>query len=639
MGASIKFAAAAWFAALILSLGAAPAQAQSAADLQQMSIGDLADVDVTSVTKTSESLAEAPGAIFVISHEDILRSGASSIPEILRLAPNLQVFQTSAGKYVITARGFSGNANAQSFSNKLLVLIDGRSVYTPLYSGVYWDTQDVLPEDVDRIEVISGPGATLWGANAVNGVINIITRKSSQTQGGFLQVTGGAQERTLSVRYGGHVGDDVSWRLYGRSLYRNDTVDAAGVGVRDRLSKPQGGFRLDWTPGGENAFTLQGDAYGGYDAQPGAADEKVRGGNLLARWTRTGQDGSSLQAQGYFDKSHRGTAGVGDFTLDTWDLDVQFASPPGGRQQWVVGASVRSNRYSIRGLGALTFSPAGRTLNQGSVFAQDSIALTPSLKLILGIKFEGDAYSGVETLPSVRLAWKPTDHVLLWASAQRAVRSPTPFDRDVVETVGVTPFLIGGPNFQPETLIAYELGARVQLSRRASFSASTYYNDYDDLRTIEPKPGGFIPLRWGNGMTGHTYGLEAWGDFQAASWWRLSAGLNLLHKDLSFKPGASGILGVAMAGDDPPHQVFLSSSMNLGRDVTLDAAFRNVAALPAPHVAGYSELNVHLAWNLNDDLQLSLSGANLLHERHQEFPAPQANAVPRSVSVGLQWRF
>jgi iron complex outermembrane receptor protein len=639
MRARIQFAVAGWLAAVAMSLAGAPARAQSTADLQQMSIGDLGDVDVTSVTKTSESLAEAPGAIYVISHDDIARSGAASIPEMLRMAPNLQVSQTGAGKYVITARGFSGNAADQSFSNKLLVLIDGRSVYTPLYSGVYWDTEDVLPEDIERIEVISGPGAPLWGANAVNGVINIITRKAGQTQGGYAEITGGPQQRTVSLRYGGHVGDDVSWRLYGRGLYRNDTETAAGQRVRDRASHPQAGFRLDWTPGVADAFTLQGDAYGGYDAQPGAADEKLRGGNLLARWVRTGADGSALQVQGYYDKSHRGTAGVGDFTLDTYDLDIQFSSAASGRQQWVVGATVRSNRYDIRGLGALTFSPAGRTLNQGALFAQDSITLTPKLKLILGLKVESDAYVGLEALPSVRLAYKPTRGLLLWASAQRAIRSPTPFDRDVREGAAGSPFLIGGPDFQPETLNAYELGARVQLSSRAAFSASTYYNVYDDLRTIEPAPGGFIPLRWGNGMGGHTYGLEAWGDYQATGWWRLSAGLNLLHKDLGFKAGASGILGVAMAGDDPSHQIFLSSSMNLGRQVTLDAAFRHVGALPDPRVAAYSELNMHLAWNVNEDIQLSLTGANLLHERHQEAPASQANAVPRNVSVGLQWRF
>ena len=601
-----------------------------------MSIDELADVDVTSVTKTAESLADAPGAIFVIGHDDIVRSGAQSIPEILRLAPNLQVAQVSAGRYVITARGLSGNNQAQNFSNKLLVLIDGRSVYTPLYSGVYWDVLDVLPEDIERIEVISGPGATLWGANAVNGVINIITRKSGQTQGGFIEAVAGDQQRVASLRYGGRVGDSLTWRAYARSLYLDDTHTAAGASIRDRLSKPQVGFRADWTPTGADEFTLQGDAYDGYGG--GAPDEALWGGNVVGRWTRTMQSGGSLQVQGYYDRYARNTPGTGDFTLNTYDADIQYAMPAGGRHQLVVGGGVRVNQFRINSAGALTFVPPDRRLVQGSVFAQDAISLTGTLKLILGVKFEGDAYSGIETLPSVRLSWKPNGSTLLWGAVSRAIRSPTPFDRDVVEVVGGSPLLIGGANFQPETLTAYEAGARFQLTPRASLSVSTYYNDYDSLKTIELTPVTVLPLQWGNGMRGKTYGLEAWGDYQVAPWWRLSAGLNLLREDLGFKPGASGLLGVAQAGDDPKHQIFLTSSMNLGRAVTLDANFRNVGALPDPHVAGYSELSLHLGWNITPDVQLSLNGANLLHAYHQEYPAP-ADAVPRSVSVGLQWRF
>ena len=291
-----------------LALPASAARAQSLEELQHMSLEELAAVQVSSVTKTSESLSSAPAAIYVISHNDIVRSGASGIPEMLRLAPNLQVFQTGASGYTVTARGFNGSSAAQNFSDKLLVLIDGRSVYTPLYSGVYWDIQDVLPQDIDRIEVISGPGAALWGANAVNGVINIITLKSSETQGGVLQVGAGNLERSASFRYGGKAGGDLAWRVYAKGFIRNDSRTESGVDAHDGWSKPQGGFRLDWTPANKT-FTLQGDLYRGTEAQAGAVDQFIDGQNVTARWTHPWAGGSSLQVQAYYDETQRGAHG------------------------------------------------------------------------------------------------------------------------------------------------------------------------------------------------------------------------------------------------------------------------------------------------------------------------------------------
>jgi len=627
-----------WLTVALVSTGGVAAHAQSIADLQRMSISELADIDVSSVTKTTESLSNAPGAIYVITHDEIARLGASSLPEILRLAPNLHVIQTSASHYVVTARGFSGNAGAQSFSNKLLVLIDGRSVYTPLYSGVYWDMQDVLAEDIDRIEVISGPGATLWGANAVNGVINIITRKSQATQGGLMHVSAGDQSRSLALRYGGAIGDDLTYRVYAKTLGLADTVDADGVRVDDDWRRLQGGFRFDWAASARDAVTLQGDAYDGSVSQPGRSDDKIYGRNLLARWNRSGENGSSLQLQAYYDRTKRDTDGAG-FTFDTYDLDLQHSFTLGRRHQIVWGAGTRISHYDIAGVDALQFSPASRTLTLSNAFVQDSISLGDAAKLILGLKWEDDPYSGPTLLPSVRATWKPSETTTLWAAASRAIRSPTPFDRDVIEKVGPMVFLTGGADFRSEKLMAYEVGVRVRPSPRASFSISTFYNVYDDLRSVEITPVTFLPLMWGNGMKGHTYGLEAWGDYRVTSWWRLSAGLSLLDKHLKFAPGASGLIGVLQAGDDPKHQASLKSFMNLGSKVTLDASLRHVGTLPAPRVPAYMELNTKLGWNISQSVMLSLSGFNLLHERHQEFPAPESYAVPRSVAVDLQWRF
>jgi iron complex outermembrane receptor protein len=637
-----------WLAALGLAapigLAALPvgiARAQSVDDLQRMSLDELASINVSSVTKTPESLGDAPAAIYVISHEDIVRSGAGSIPEILRLAPNLQVAETSAAHYVITARGFSGNANAQSFSDKLLVLIDGRSVYTPLFSGVYWDMQDVLPEDIERIEVISGPGATLWGANAVNGVINIITRKAAQTQGGVADVSAGSQMRSLSLQYGGRIGDNVAYRLYAKDFQDDDTKTSTGAAAHDNWSKPQVGFRLDWTPNSADALTLQGDAYRGIEAQAGAPAEMIVGRNLFARWTRAGQDGSSLQVQAYYDRTERATDGVGGgrFALNTYDLDVQHNFALGSRNQVVWGAGVRINQYTIDNTASLLFAPSARTLDLSNVFIQDSFSITKAAKLILGLKLEDDPYSGVTALPSLRMSWNVTPTTLVWTAVSRAVRSATPFDRDVVEKIGPTVFLTGGQNFTTEKLTAYEAGLRVQPTQQLSLSVSVYYNVYDDLRSIEPNPVSFLPLSWGNAMRGSTQGLEAWGEYRVAPWWRLSAGLNLLSEHLKFLPGDAAILGVSQAGDDPKTQASLKSSMNLGRAVTLDADLRYVGALPDPRVPSYVELGGRIAWNVSSRVQLSLTGANLLHDHHQEFRGPQANEAVRNVAAEARLRF
>lgn len=633
-------AAAIGLAAIATPLVARAESALSTTDLSRLSIEDLGNIEISSVSKTPERLSDSPAAVYVITHDDVIRSGATNISDILRLAPNLQVAQTNASQFVVTARGFSGNAADQNFSDKLLVLIDGRSVYTPLYSGVYWDAQDVLPEDIERIEVISGPGATLWGANAVNGVINIITRKSGETQGGLIDAGGGNLETAVSARYGGRISDGLTYRLYARDFIGANTVDATGANAHDGWYRLQGGFRLDWASTARDTVTFQGDAYKGDENQPGAPDQDISGGDVLGRWTHAGQNGSTLQVQAYFDRTERGTEnGGGRFTLNTYDLDLQYNFNAGHHNQVVLGGGYRASDYRIVGTAQLFFQPAARTLSLANVFAQDTVAINERTKLILGLKFEDDPYSGMVTLPNARLSWKVSDSTLLWASASRAIRSPTPFDRDVAEKLGAVLFLVGGGNFRPERLTAYEAGLRAEVSSRASLSASVFYNVYTDLRSVEFTPLTLLPLRWGNEMRGDTYGVEIWGDYRVTPWWRLSASVNHLIENLKFTSKSSGALGVAQAGDDPKYQASLKSSMNLGPTVTLDGNLRYVGALPDPRVPAYLELDARLGWDLTERVRLSVSGFNLLHERHQEFPAPQANAVSRRAFVGLQWRF
>ena len=611
----------------------------SLSELGQLSIEELADLPVTSVAKRAEPLGQAPAAIYVITREAIERSGALTLPEMLRLAPNLQVYQTSASAYVVTARGFSGNAAAQSFTNQLLVLIDGRSVYTPLYSGVYWDMQDVLPADIDRIEVISGPGAALWGANAVNGVINVITRKAADTQGLRLDVGSGSQETTWDARYGGKLGDRLAWRAYFRDYAERDTVTAAREGAGDHWQRRQGGLRLDWTPGAADAVTLQGDAYQGVEAAPGSADERILGHNVTGRWTHDFGGLGALQMQAYYDRTERGAvAASGQFWLDTFDLDAQHSFAL-GRHEVVWGGGGRFSRYRIDGTASLLFSPDSRSLNLGNLFMQDTVALSPRARVTLGLKLENDPYSGLAVLPNLRASYTLDGGALLWAAASRAVRSPTPFDRDVVEKVGALVFLTGNHDFDPISLTAYEAGVRSELGARASLSASVYYNVYDDIRSIETTPGAFTPLYWGNRIQGSTWGLEAWADYRATDWWRLGAGLDLMGERFRFKPGASQLLGLSQVGDDPGQVFKLKSSMNLPHGLMVDAWLRWYGALPDPHVPAYAELGARVAWAMTDRLRLAVSGQNLLNPQHQEFPAPDADAVPRSVFVSLSWGF
>ncbi|HEX4095496.1 MAG TPA: TonB-dependent receptor, partial [Caulobacteraceae bacterium] len=501
-------------------------------------ISELANVDVTSVYKRSTPVSEAPAAIYVITHDEIMSSGARTLPEILRLAPNLQVAVINASSYAITARGFNGNA-----ADKLLVLIDGRSVYSPLFGGVFWDEQDVPPEDIDRIEVISGPGATLWGANAVNGVINIITRSAQETPGGVVEADAGNRGYNGSVQYGGRISDDVALRVFADTLaepHDKTTLDVAAV---DGWSREHGGFRLDWTPGAD-ALTVTGDLYHASEQEAVAApDLNVLGADLQANWTHNMGDGSTLQVLGSYQESQRYADGVG-YWLNAYDAEAQDSFQWGQRQQIVLGLGGRIYQDHFDNAGQVTYQPASSVEALGDVFAQDTVSLPHQVNLTLGLKAEKDPYSAVSLLPNVRLAWKPTADALIWAAASRAVRAPTLYDEDLDDVV--VPGIIeitGNHDFQPEKLTAYEVGTRVQLARTLSLSVSGYYDVYEDLRSVEYKQLTPLPIiiEWGNKMFGDVYGVEAWADFQATDWWRLSAGADLMHERLRYLPGASPI--------------------------------------------------------------------------------------------------
>lgn len=622
----------------------APDGADAMSTLKQLSLEQLQNVQVTSVSKSPEPLSDAPGSIYVITRDEILRSGARSLPEMLRLAPNLQVAQITSDFFAITARGFNGPT-----ASKLLVLIDGRSVYTPYHSTVSWDVQDVPPESIERIEVISGPGATLWGANAVNGVINIITRSSADTQGGSVHLGGGNLEQTGSVQYGGRLSDSASYRLYIDSFHDNDDVTASGTNANDAWHRSQGGFRLDWAPTAD-LITVQGDLYGGSENDGSLPHEATSGGNLLARWNHALPGGSGLRVQSYYDYEGFALPGVGSEYLGTYDLDVQhsFSIGPIHSIVWGGGVRVAGDDFPtvLSNTQRLYFSPQRRNLTYSNIFLQDSISLAERLKLVLGMKLEDDPYTGLAPLPSLRVSWKFADSNLLWGAISRAVRAPSRIDRDLYEVLGPITYLRGG-DFQPEELTAYELGYRAQPSPKLSVSVSTFYNDYTDLRSIEPSPGYQLPLMFANLMAGHTDGVEAWGDYAILAWWRLAAGANWLHEALHFEPASSGIGGLALAGDDPSYQLSLRSSMDIGRHWQLEIDLRRVGALPDPVSPPYTEADTRIAWAVSPTLDLSLVGANLLHPHHLEFGStasavqlgPTGVEIGRSVFAGVHWSF
>jgi iron complex outermembrane receptor protein len=611
------------------------AAARSPASLSRLSIEELAEIEVSSVSKRPERLADAAASVFVITADDIRRSGATTLPELLRLAPNLQVARAGANTYAISARGFNNTS-----ANKLLVMIDGRSVYTPLHSGVFWDVQDVMVRDIERIEVISGPGGTLWGANAVNGVINVITRPAGATDGTLVNAVVASDERAFGVRHGRQLGPDAAVRLYGRVQRFDASERADGTSLRDAWDRRQVGFRADGGKSGAG-WRVQGDAYEG-DAQGGSsADREVSGANLLGSVTRELGRRSRLRAQVFLDTYQRKQPGLFSQKLDTLDIDVQHQFAFGDSHELLWGGGLREHRDHAEGSALLGFVPVDSRLTLANVFAQDTISFGERLKLTLGIKLERNDYTGLEVQPNARLAWKLGTHALLWSAISRAVRTPSRLDRDFFIFVNLPPpyggRLLGGYSFEAERLTAYEIGYRAQPTPSLSYSVTGFMHDYDRLRSIEPTGSGDYVL--GNGVRGRSHGLEAWGTYEVSKTWRIDAGLSLLRQRLRFASGSAdpGLPGAG--GNDPRHQVLLRSSWTLPRDVSLDVGVRAIGDLPNPRVPGYVSVDARVGWQVRPGLEVSLAAFNLLGERHAEFgAAPNRGEFDRTLSLRLVWQ-
>lgn len=614
--------------------------------LKSLSLADLLDVDiqeVTSVSRKPEQLGDVASSVQVISSDDIRRSGATVLPQALEQATNLEVAQVDTHNWAISARGFDN-----TLANKLLVQIDGRNVYTPIDAGVFWNSQQVFLPDVDRIEVISGPGATQWGSNAVNGVISINSKDSSQTQGLLVEgLTGTAMEGQEGVRYGGRIDGSWSYRVYEFAYQKDDSDSAYGPVADNRMDVEQGGFRSDYAHDSSHV-TIQGDVLHeqyGQEPLPGqgptdpinTADE-----NILARWTQNLSPTASSQVQAYFDQTHQVQPGVIGLNQQSWDLDVQERFSPLEHHDVVYGGDARLYRIDTFSSNAGGFLPPQASMHIASVFAQDEVIILPkTVHFTAGTKLERDTFSGWALEPSARLAVTPAEHHLIWAAVSRAVRSPSLAERDFYAPVNSPHLLAGGPGFSSEHLIAYEAGYRVEPIEHTIGSVSTYYNHYTQLTsTAEQQPPNPLPLVEANGLDGDSYGCEAMIDSRVLEWVRVRVGYTELRVHLHSRPGyvntpqsASG----ATTAIDPEHQLRWRTSVDITPHWEADANLRSVSSLKAIGVPAYVDGDARLAYLPVKDLTFALVGQNLLHDYHEEFGTAPQNQISRSVYFQVVW--
>jgi iron complex outermembrane receptor protein len=643
----------------------------SGVDLTAINIEDLMNIKVTSVSKKEQKLSRTATAIFVITGEDIRRSSATNIPDLLRMVPGLNVAQINTSTWEISSRGF----NAQ-YATKLLILIDGRTVYSPLF-GVNWDVQDVPLEDIDRIEVIRGPGATVWGANAVNGVINIITKSAQETQGGLLTAGGGTHEPGFGVaQYGGNLGPATSYRFFSKGFDYNSFPSLSGQDGHDGFDLVHGGFRVDSTLSKQDSLTVQGDLYEGHKGEIDSSPEltppfgevfpvstSVNGGNVLGRWGHIFSHHSDTSLEVYFDRADRNSVVEGE-KINTFDIDFQHHIGWGSRQDFVWGVGYRHVSYATTGSLDVSFTPASQSLQLFTSFLQDEITLKPDrLSLTIGAKLERDYFSGFEFLPSARVAWNVTKDDMLWAGYSRARRIPSPSDKGL--RVGLAAFpgpgglpvlltLLGSPDTVSENLDAFESGYRAQLRGNISLDLAIYYNRYGNLRTLEPEapflefnpppPHLNVPLVFSNQMHGESHGLELAVNWKVTDRWTLSPGYAFegihLHTDPASHDTTSAATG---QGNTADNEVQLRSNLELPKGLEWNTSINFVDRLVAEQVPSYTRLDTGITWRASERLAVSLVGQNLLKDQYLEVnssdQAEMSDLIKRSGYLKVTWRF
>ena len=648
--------------------------------MQQPALVPALEQPVSTVSRQESTVGHSPAAVFVVTNEMIRRSGATSIPEVLRMVPGVDVARIDSNKWAIGIRGFNNR-----FAGKLLIQVDGRAVYTPLFAGTYWDVQDVLLQDVDRIEVIRGPGATVWGENAVNGIINILTKHAKDTQGGLIFGGGGTDELGFSgFRYGGKSGDDLYYRVWGKWFERGTGFDSAlplepAGDPNDEWRQVRGGFRFDWEPTECDQFTLQADIYDGNSAgstvsripsptpspdpilnfrQPLRDEDHSFGGEILTRWSHKLSDDTDWMFQFYWDHTNR-NARFAAYELDTIDFDFQYRFPLGECHKLIWGAGYRLHSDEFQpgvtaGITPIEFDPRQRDFDIVSTFLQDEITLIEDLlSFTAGTKLSVNDFTDLEVQPTARLLLTPTKRQSLWASVSRAVRTPSRVNHDITlvqpgTAPGVFPTLMGNRDFDSEEMIAYELGYRAQPTDAFSWDVALFFNNYDGLQvqslgtTVPPT----IPLLFANGMDGEAYGVELSANYKVSECWRLYGAYTFLqiqlHRDQDLAFAADPELA---EGQSPQNQVYLQSSWDLPCDMEFDVIGRYVDRLTGfdmkPNVDSYISLDVRLGWKPCQNIALSVVGQNLLDSSHREFHDTliPGTEVQRGVYGMIEWRF
>jgi len=634
--------------------------------LTQISLEDLGEIEVTTASKESVKASQTPAAIYVITQEDIRRSGATSIPEALRLAPGVEVARVDSNTWSLGVRGFGS-----ALSRSVLVLIDGRTVYTPLFAGVYWQVQDTLLEDIERIEVIRGPGGTIWGANAVNAVINIITKNTKETYGTLLSTGGGNLDQGfVNFRYGSGNGHNFNYRVYGKAFTRGPEFHSDGRQFDDwRMG--QTGFRADLDSNDRDTFTLQGDIYRGEAgqrlqitsySQPYTTNveqnAELAGGNLMGRWKRVFSNRSNIQLQTYYDRTNRTQANFAE-SRDTFDIDFVHHLKLSWGQEFLWGLGTRiSSGNATQVVPTVAFTPDHLTDKLYNAFIQDEIPIVPNrLSITVGSKFLHNNYSGFEAQPSARVLWTPTPRQTFWGAVTRAVRTPSRVEEDL-QITGLfmsNPLtfyrIIGDRKFTSETLIGYEVGYRSLIKPKFYLDIAAFYNNYADLLSIQtgtpfsetspPPAHSVFPLFFRNGLQGNTSGFEIAPDWTPTRWWRLRGSYSYLNIDLNNSNGSQDVsTASSIQGSSPRHQFSIQSSFDLPKKLEFDQSFRYVGPLPAQRVQAYTTADVQFSWNAMRSLSLSVVGQNLFQPHHAESGGDLGGLVGmrRSAYVKLTWQ-
>lgn len=650
--------------------------ASSKNNLLDLSLEELMNVEVTTVSKHSQKLTEVASAVFVITQEDIRRSGVTSIPEALRMAPGVHVARIGTDKWAVSIRGFNGR-----LANKLQILMDGRSVYTPMFSGVLWQQQDTMLEDIERIEVVRGPNATTWGVNAVNGVINIITKKAADTQGTLLTAGGGSFERAfVGARYGGKINEDTPFRIYAKGFKRNNTSTLSGENAEDTWHQARAGFRVDHTRGIDE-FTIQGDVF--YNSigdrinnptvtppftQTEVANGKDSGGNIRLRWDRTLSLQSSIMLQVYYDRNRFQLSPVVNFDAESFDMDFQHRLPIREHHDVTWGVNYRLYNNQVNDAALISFNPQHKTDHLASFFVRDEIMLIPNrLRLGLGTRLGYNDFSGFEVQPNARLMWTPTDQSSAWLSVSRAVRIPSRSEnirmnlRAIQDLPGFPPSplpimaqLQGGGNFGSEKLIAYEMGFRHQLTPQASVDVTGFFNDYSQLRDLNPgqiSPGStlpphlILPVLVSNNASAYSYGAEVSADWRPIESWRLQGSYSYLNIHTSANALSQQFDATTGGANkaNPHHQLSLRSNYDISDRIQLNLWLRYVSGIAFYNIPSYVTMDTKLAWKPVQNVEFFLVGQNLFTQNHREYvsefiPTTPVQ-IPRGIYVGARWQF